>query len=478
MANKKISELTSGEILRPSDEIAINRSGSTKKVTLDNISPLSNRVAVIGTSLVQQNDVGITSNNRISHSNIGWIHWLRAHSKGLIDYPIWYDEAVIVGWEPSGVPATSRNFNGLNFGVSGQVCSEIIARLPYIESNFINQFSDIIIDAGTNDVPLDTKEAIQTNRETIAQFFLDRGKRVHFLPILSRDTSVSSWGSGTAPRKKAHWINQKTIEFCNKTNNCFFLNWNKPWVDGTDADGNPRTNFSSDGTHFNNTGAEEVGIFMKEHFEKILSPQINNVISNDDVYDATDNPLGCIVPNPLMDGTAGAKTGANVSGDVATGYRMEQRDAGTTTVVCSKEAKAEDQGYYQVLSFDNIDATSQEFYFRTNSANVPHTLAEKWVQLQAEIITNDSDAIENISLLLDDNDGTDGNYSEDMYLVGDQKWLPKNRDILLKTPPILLKADAANMRVRVVIWIKGTAATLPVIKIGSFELRQIASPVF
>lgn len=478
MTNKKISELTSGGILRPTDEIAVNRAGSTQKVALDNINAKSRSVAIIGTSLVQQNDAAVDSSYRISHSNKGWLSWLRAYSKGRIYCPVWYDDTVIVGWEPSGTPGATRFFRGLNFGVSGQFIQQIVDRLPYIETNFLPYFTDIIIDCGANDAYSETKETIQTKRETVAQFFLDRGKCVHFLPILARDTTVTGWESASATRKKVNWINQKTVEFCNKNNNCFYLNWNKPWVNGTTTDGVPRTGFSDDGTHFGVMGADEVGEFMNDYFAPLLPPQSNMVLSNDDIYDSTDNPLGCIVPNPLLSGTGGSKTGSGVSGDVADSFRVEQRDTGTTTVVCLKEAKAGDQGFYQVLSFDNIDATSQEFYFRTNAANISHAIPSKWVQARCEIVTNNSDAIENVSIVLDDSNGTNGNYGEDLFQVDTAKWSPKNRDMMLETPPLLLKADSTIMRCRVEILIKGTASILPIIKISNFELRPIPDPTF
>ena len=475
MTDKTIDQLNDGGKLRPTDLVPVRRGSATLKANLGYGAPLSRRIAVIGTSLVQQNDAASDDSFRISHANRGWLSWLRAYSKGAIECPVWHDETVVAGWEPSGVSGASRLFRGLNFGVSGQTIDQIRARLPYIEANFLDHFTDIVIDGGTNDMGTETKENIQDDREYIATWFLERGKTVHFLPILSRE--VSSWASGGTQRRSAHWINQKTVEFCQKNFQCFFLDWNAPFVDGGDADGQPKAGYTHDGTHFDNRGGEAVGEFMANYFKPLLPPTAPRVLSNDDIYDATNNPFGCLINNPMLLGTGGNNSDAKVSGDLADGMELEARKSGTTTCVASKEAKA-NGGEYQVLTFANVDATAQEFYFRTDTTNVIHAMANKWVQASVDIETNDSDAIENVSLVLDDISGTDGNFSEDFYKTGNETWIPKERDLRLITPPILMKADSTTLRIRVVVWIKGSPSVAPVVKISNLEVRQIPDPTF
>ena len=105
------------------------------------------RLGVIGTSLVQQNDLA-SSSLKISYSSRGWLRWAQVLSNNLFYCPIWWDNTVYTGWEPSGVAGTTRYFRGLNAGVSGQTFQQILDRKSYFNNIDVDI---IVIDMGTND---------------------------------------------------------------------------------------------------------------------------------------------------------------------------------------------------------------------------------------------------------------------------------------------------------------------------------------
>lgn len=446
------------------------------------------RVAVIGTSLVSQ-AYASTPDLNIKNINRGWLNWAEVLSHGRIYSPVYTDNNVYVGWEPSGVPSTTRNYNGLNFGVSGQFFADIEARLSDIIPA-IDTFDIIFVDVGTNDISPQTKEDIQAARERVCEFFLGYGKTVILLPILARE--ITSWTSGSSNRKKANWINNKSRDYVRGIQNMYLFDWNKVWVDMTNGDGEPFANYSYDGIHISTAGAFAIGKAVAEFIELLIpEPQVR-VFSPDDLYDVTDNPLGNFQTNPFLSGIAGT-TVFGATGVVADGYKVENADAGTSTVVCSKENRLSDapddfqsisvdnRGEYQVLTFTPNGVANELFYFRTNTADIAHTYAtDTWVQASCEIDCDPKgDGLAGVTLYLQDN-GTNGIRSyclQEFDNGGTDEDLPdKNWTGLLVTPPIKVVAGSTTLKWRVEIRLKGTASGSPVVKIGSVETRAIDSP--
>lgn len=428
--------------------------------------PHSRRFALLGTSLTQHNHEASGASDRLSTSSRGWMTWANAYSGGLFDIPVWFDEDDDHDWG-------TREYKGLNFGVSSQTTSEIIDRLDLINTRYINDFTDIIIEAGTNDVAsLVDKETVQTNRETIVNYFLDRGKRVYLLPILSRSTG--EWSSAGQERYNAHWINQKSLEFCNATRNCFYLDWSKPWVDGTDADGVPRTGYSDDGVHFSTIGAENVGEYIADYFKAFYPLAPTRVTSSDDIYDATHNPLGSIIPNPMALGTGGGRTGSNLTGDVADDMRVRNVSGGAT-VACSKETRSDGRGEYQVLTITNVPSGSTtDIRYATSASSHSHSVAGQWIKGSCEIVTNDTDMLEELYMYIKDN-GTGGEQVTAMHPY--TEFDAKARSIFIETPPMLLKGDSSTITMYVRIGADSNGkSTAPIIKIGAMEIRPISDP--
>lgn len=442
------------------------------------------RVACIGTSLVQQQHHG--ASNYIKTGQRGWLPWAIAYTKGVAVHPVWYDPTVVPGWEPSGVGGTTRYFQGLNFGVSGQTIAEIVARIPYIVANYINKFDVIIVDAGTNDMTNQTKEYIQRQREYIVNTFLAYGKKVILLPILNR--AVSSWAVGPY-RRKCNWINKRTREFVDRTAGVYLSDWNAPWVDFTNVNGEPKFTHCGDGIHFDVEGAEAYGEQLATLLLEILPPAAPTVWAADNIYDATDNPKGSLLGiNPLLLGATAGTNGTGSSGTVISGAQIERNTGSSCTVANSIAARADGKGNNQVLTFTMAGTTDEKFYFRTTPANTVHGNPDKFFVGRAEIETNASDMIYGISLFVEDQYGVkmateafDGHaWAEAASWPGKggvlSKWATKARNFLLETPAFKVDALSTDIRWRIEIIVRGGGSVAPIIKIGGVELCIVDDP--
>lgn len=247
--------------------------------------PRASRIAILGTSLVQQNHIGDTSS--LATSARGWMSWAEVLSHGRLCCPVHHDPSVPPGWEPSNRPGVSRFFSGLNFGVSGQKAIEIERRLPRLLQS---DFDLIIVDAGTNDMMVETRQTIADTRARIVSALLDAGKVVILLPILAR--GIGKWPAGGAERAKAHWINRQSIEFAAGHANCHVFDWNLAWVDPESEFGEPYPGYSDDGTHFAVSGAFAVGKRLATYLETIVPRAPARILPKDDRFDPVNNPTG------------------------------------------------------------------------------------------------------------------------------------------------------------------------------------------
>lgn len=432
------------------------------------------RLGVIGTSLVQQNGVGASS-PKISYSSRGWLSWAKFYSGRRFWSPIWFDSTVYTGWEPSGTPGATRYFQGLNAGVSGQFITQIDARKQFLVDNI--DCDIVVIDAGTNDMGPSTKEDIQTLRESLAEYYRSYGKIVILMPILARGTV--SWAGGSAERAKANWINRKSRSFCATRRNCYFFDWNASWVDFAGTYGEPKTGFSPDGIHFNPKGGEAVGKAFADFLATILPAPQNVSAYPDDLYNGTNNPFGNRMANPLCTGSFNGN-GTGSTGNVATGMRSE-RSTGGSTIVASKETRADGLGDYQVMTITPSGGAEDLLYFRTATANTTLTgiLTGEWVQARCKVETNNYAGFTAVDLFLQDQTaGGMTAYDMEVFNSGsvNEKWAAQARAGYLETPPFQIGANDAAVRWRAEIRIDTTVTAACVVKFGEVELRRVDNP--
>jgi lysophospholipase L1-like esterase len=417
-------------------------------------SPIhGSRIALLGTSLVQQNH--LADGRNIWSSARGWSTWAEVLSGGQLDIAVFHDPRVHPGWEPSGRMGVTRGFGGLNAGVSGQKARDIADRLDEVLKL---DFDLIIVDAGTNDMMVETKEVIQAVREAIAERLLDAGKLVILLPILARGTQ--KWVAGGSERAKAHWINQKTLAFAARRAGCHVFDWNEPWVDWNSADGVPRAGYSDDGTHFSVPGGYAVGKVLAAYLAGFLAPTQARRWAQDDRFDPVDNPLGNLVPDPLLTG----------AGTFADGVAVSQCGYLSGRIV----SRPDDPARWQEISLSEgqhvIDILGPDY--------LNPLPAGAWLQATCAVEVDAHDGWRDISLALEDKapEGLTARALAPFDLGGELAAYPGEAWAgLLKTPPIKLKTSLHGLRLGLSLELAPSTSSAS-IRMGAALLRQVAPP--
>lgn len=425
------------------------------------------RVAIMGTSLVQQNTYS-NSSGGIGSNVKSWIDWASYFGNGACEILDYADTTDYTGW---GV----RKFVGTNFGVSGQTCDEIIARIPNVLKNK-DLFDILILDMGTNDMGTSlTKEEIHSKRIQAVKRFTDAGVKVVLLTVLARN--ISSWPSGSSQRKKANWVNQKTRDYFKDKKNVVVHDWNQDWVDVTSTDGNPMTAYDEDGIHFATRGGYRVGKGLWDRtLSKLLPLGHSRVTSPDDKFDAIDNPYGLLNSNPFMTGTGGTVSAPN-TGTAPTGYAVERNSGTACSAVASIVSNGVHDGNALRLVFTLSGTADEVFYVRTSPADTTHSLGGKWVQPFVTVKTNTAaDTIKCIKLVLIDQNNTN-NRSESFREIG-TFYYPAEAIATgqIVGRPIKLSAASTTLRLRVEIHVNGAGAVAPSIELSKFGVRQIDMP--
>lgn len=428
------------------------------------------RIGVIGTSLVNDNDQVVTGPT-IQSLSYGWLRWAQFYAQGMFTCPIWIDSTVYTGWEPGQTAGATRGFQGLNAGVSGQTTSQIMARKEFLTKNI--DCDIIILDWGATNAISTDKDVLEAQCQEIVDYYLSHNKIVILLTTLMRSSSV--WTDASF-RHKANYLNNVSREIARTRRNCYLFDWNAIWVDASNANGDPLANFSRDGTHFSPIGAEIVGKGLADFLATILPAGQKRVVSQSDIFDATNNPRGNILSNPFCTGTSGsASTGA--TGTVASSMTLV-RSSGASTVVGSKESRT-NRGDWQVMTFTPSGSAVDTFLFRTASQYITHGLQPgDWVVASMEIETNNYAGFESISCQLADCDSGNSVLQQSIGMRRNNglKWNAQARTGCIVTHPIQLGANSASFRWRCQVEFDAAVAGTPIVKCGAIEIRKVADP--
>ena len=469
-----------------SDDLRAFIKSAALKSELKSTKPQSMYIGYIGTSLVQQGTEGIAGSlNVVSDTTRCWQKWADVLSHGRLHCPSWIDTTVYSGWG-------DRDFNGYNFGVSGQTSTEILNRVSDIPDEAWARMSLVFVDAGTNDTNTETAQFIQQNREGICEYCLSKGVAVVLLPILSRATTV--WSSDSTARKTANMVNNLSRAYVKRNKDILFFDWNESWSNKNSINTVPYDTYSSDGTHFDPSGAFYVGKALAEFMDSFLAKPQYRVYSQDDIYDASINTKGNLIVNPFCLGDSGT-TSAGCTGTVADGLKVSRTTGSDITCVASKEVRLDNRGEWQVLTFTvNSNTTIHEFEFETSS-NISHTIAGEWVIASCEVEVNDTDGLYQICpFLRDAGPITDGINSNRAYGLrefqmeldgasGRSTIIPAvtgGWKGLIVCQPIKLDELSTWIEFNIEMKLKNGASVTkpPIVKIGALELRVIDDPTF
>lgn len=213
---------------------------------------------------------------------------------------------------------------------------------------------------GTNDLKAnDSVASIKANIVTIIDKLLAAGIHPVVIGILPRNNiDTAGFDFDATQRLRRADINRATRAYC-LAKGATYVNPDVAWCDP--ATGDARTGFTGDGVHPNAVGAEALADVVIEALPQNLLPPQRELVNNTyDVYDATNNPYGNLLPNGSLTGTGGTKS-VNCTGTVANTWTAEMTSvSATSTVVCSKST----------LVVNGTTLTSQKFVVTHNGAGL------------------------------------------------------------------------------------------------------------
>ena len=269
----------------------------------------------------------------------------------------------------------------LNFGVFGDRTDQVLARVPQVLSTSANIVVEL---SGINDVLADVPAAtIIANRLAIWAALHNAGRFVIAGTILPCSFTMNSARAKTLSAVNA-WmrLNVPLMQGVKLWDSFFNLS------DLTSSVAGCATNcYAADLLHLERKGAQIAGYDLAQTINTAF-PTAAGVFSGvcaatglSDFYDATNNPTGNLVSNPLLLGTAGTKAGAYATGNVADGWTVYRPTGSTIVCVGSKNviALANGQTYAEqqlVVSTPGGGVAEEEISFQqgvTTAANDPFT---------------------------------------------------------------------------------------------------------
>lgn len=214
--------------------------------------------------------------------NLGSAHWIQAWSKGVITMP-----------------------KALNGGVPGDTTVQALARqAAYITTCQSLGCKRVAVFIGTNDRGVYDLGTSKKNVREIIRRFIAAGITPYLMTETPRGTGSSQYELATQALRDDHFAYHVFCEtimskMC-KTFNC----WNR-WIDpSTGTLYYPLANMTIDGIHGSKIGGNEMGQAAAVVISADIA-QLPDILESNTVYNATSNPLGSLVANPLLSGTGG-----------------------------------------------------------------------------------------------------------------------------------------------------------------------------
>jgi len=422
-------------------------------------------------------------------------------------HDVWHDAA-----DPNG-----RLFTGANHGVIGQTIEQMLARL---DAALAMRPDWIVAFPGVNDLT-DNRPIgdIIRDQRLLLDRILAAGVGLVSGPTLPRD--LASWPDNETDtslrrRPKLHALNRDRWQWFVENQQRGRVLWyalDRDFVDGTASSTLPRADATRDGTHFTHASAYRAGKRLRDILLPFIPPGPGFVAGADDVYDAALRPFGSILPNPLMQGTAGSFKPANgITGTFAGGttdpakYYLERFYPAAanpgTTAIGSVEPAADLSGIWQVLTFNPTPGTSADlnpfhrFFLRPGTAStnsrdiaVPAGLAAgQWVQMHARIKLSAWAGWGRTELRCEVRDAArvelgrmTGFYAMSFDPAGaaTEAYFPyanEEMDLFIRTPPFKLPAGSVYLRPWIFFEIDGTLPGTPVARIGQIAIKPVADP--
>lgn len=217
----------------------------------------------------------------------------------------------------------------LNFGHSGDTTADVLARIALPVAADCGSY---LVAVGVNDLGGVTTATMQSNYSAIWAALLATGRPVIQSTILPRTLSTPA---NDAAREQLWAINRWLLSRDGAIPGLIIVDPAPYFGDAASALATPFTGATSDydasydGLHPKGIGMYYVGRAYAEVFARWYGASKVPASGISDLYDATNNPGGNLLPNGVMDFTAGTgAVGGRVTGTAPDGWTATSSDAG------------------------------------------------------------------------------------------------------------------------------------------------------
>mgnify|MGYP000946428742 FL=1 len=353
----------------------------------------------------------------------------------------------------------------MNFGASGENSTQVAARVASVVAAAPEW---CVVHCGTNDLYVGpvAYEMTIANLTTIYSALLAAGIRVVAMPIIPRAKDAASGSLPTAQRQQLHRINNWIRRTAALTPGIVLADPSLNIVDHSVTNGDPigaltaaATAYTVDGLHPAPRGAYYMGKSIADAVSSQLCPISYSPVSQQDTYDATNNPTGNLLLNGFFTGTGGT-AGTGASGSLAASWQFRRSSGTTGTIGGSKTTKTVDNGttypMQQVVCSAAAGSTTEnmqvyQFVSTGFTANVDVIYAEIDVEVSGITV----DCVKSIQLNLGDGTNTRICAAEEAGF-----YLPNgNWSGTLRTPAFLIASGASTLGFYLNIVLNGAVAS-------------------
>lgn len=370
-----------------------------------------------------------------------------------------------------------HRFNLVNTGVSGEFTSQMTARFD--DDIKAHNPRCVVVQCGTNEIG-DGYDSLIADREILFIKILELGAYLIVKAIEPRDLTLSGWSQEN--QDTAFEVSEWDKRFCaNWGDKAIFCDTNKNIIDPTVSTGEPYIEvMNADGIHLAPKSAFLEALQLIEPLGDIF-PAVdwNSNNNRQAVADSNGVPYTNLLSFGGMTGSGG-QNNTNGTGTPPDDSKAEWV-SGTTTgdINISYETVSDiDQTRVGVFEFEPGGNTTEEFYFRTNSANTAITVGDIYSAM-LNIDVEAWDGWREIQLELVDQAGSFSTitYTSLGHSLGGANYKFPEWDWsgLMRTPEFSARND--NLRWRLRVMIDGNASGTGIMRIHSPKLMH-HDPVF
>lgn len=281
-------------------------------------------------------------------------------------YPFWLEMAS---------RGAARVVSAYNFGVAGENTDQILARLPAALATAADADAFIVM-CQVNDATATVPSV--SNLTAMADLITAAGKMAVFVAELPAGP-IAEWDSARVARHMG--IRSRIMRFAERPGIRCVDVWSQ-LIDTSSTVGGWLPQMTYDNLHLTCTAARILGNAVWDAVTDLCRTPAPLVVTNADVYDATNNPLGSLVTNGLMQGTAGTKSGTGSStGTVADGWNV----AATASYSAASSKVSVGGRDWQQVAFSGTAVNAGQSVLLSQSLDVSKLSAGDVVELLGEI---------------------------------------------------------------------------------------------